>query len=110
VVSDARAQQAREHHRAAGADEESARRHRQQRDALVRRLRAEDPQRWSYGALAGAVGCSPELIRVILTGDPRKRCKRCKGLGVIPDFTKWDDYHGEPKPKPCPDCGGQPSA
>jgi hypothetical protein len=110
VVSDARAQQAREHHRAAGAAPASARRPPPQPDALVRRLRAEDPARWSYGALAGAVGCSPELIRVILTGDPRKRCKRCKGLGVIPDFTKWDDYHGEPKPIPCPDCGGQPSA
>jgi hypothetical protein len=31
-------------------------------------------------------------------------CQRCKGRGVVPDWTNWDAYHGEPKPKPCPDC------
>jgi len=71
VASDARAQQAREHHRAAGADEASARRHRQQRDALVRQLRAEDPQHWTYPALAAAVGCSEELIAAIVKGRTR---------------------------------------
>ncbi len=63
---DARAQQAREHHLAASRVDSDARRHRDQRDALVRALRAEDPVRWSYGALAKAVGCSRELIRDIL--------------------------------------------
>jgi hypothetical protein len=43
-----------------------------------------------------------------LTGPPAEppRCARCKGRGVVPDWTNWDAYHGEPKPKPCPDCGG----
>lgn len=31
-------------------------------------------------------------------------CGRCRDLGVVPDWTNWDHYHGEPKPKPCPDC------
>ncbi|QLQ17111.1 MAG: hypothetical protein HZY73_01005 [Micropruina sp.] len=58
------------HHQAQDALEVAAR-YRDQRDDLVRRLRAEDPQRWSYSALAKAVGCSPELIAVILK--PRKK-------------------------------------
>lgn len=66
MASDARAQQAREHHRAALSALDDAARHRAQRDALVRQLRAEDPAAWSYGALAKAVGCSPELIAVIV--------------------------------------------
>jgi AraC-like DNA-binding protein len=36
--------------------------HRRQRDRLILQLRAEDPRRWTYLALARAVGCSPELI------------------------------------------------
>lgn len=43
-----------------------AERHREQRDQLVRALRRDDPARWSYSALARAVGCSPELIAVII--------------------------------------------
>lgn len=66
MVSDARAQQAREHHRAAVADDQSARQHRDQRDRLVKQLRAEDSERWTYPALAAAVGCSPELIAAII--------------------------------------------
>ncbi|GAB3465306.1 hypothetical protein [Actinophytocola sediminis] len=65
-VSDIRAQQAREHHRAAEAALELAEQHRQQRNAMVRRLRESDPRRWSYQALAKAVGCSPELIAAIV--------------------------------------------
>ena len=63
---DARAQHAREHHEAAARAEALAGQHRDQRDDLVRRLRAEDPSRWSYAALAKAVGCSRELIRLML--------------------------------------------
>jgi len=37
-----------------------------QRDQLVRQLRREDPEQWTYVALAQAVGCSPELIAVIV--------------------------------------------
>jgi len=69
--SDARAQQAREHHEAAARALEEAARHREQRDALVRALRKEDPDRWSYKVLARTVGCSPELIAVILK-QPRR--------------------------------------
>ena len=74
MTSDARAQQAREHHRAASYAEQDAARHRDVRDQLVRSLRAEDPTHWTYRALAGAVGCDPQLIRWILKGDrDRKR-------------------------------------
>jgi hypothetical protein len=72
VVSDARAQQAREHHRDQLADETSARRHRDVRDRLVKQLRAEDPGRWTYTALAKAVGCSPELIAAIIKDRVRR--------------------------------------
>lgn len=69
MVSDIRAQQAREHHREAAGLTEQAARHREQRDRLVRLLRADDPERWTYPALAAAVGCSPELIaHIIRTG------------------------------------------
>lgn len=68
VVSDIRVQQAREHHRAAAAASGEAGRHRQQRNWLVRELRAADPHRWSYPALANAVGCSPELVAAIIQG------------------------------------------
>lgn len=41
---------------------------RDQRDALIRRLRADDPATWTNVELAKAVGCSPELIFRILQG------------------------------------------
>jgi hypothetical protein len=66
VPSDASVQQAREHHRRAAEALALAERHRQQRDALVRRAREEDPDRWSYGALAAALGCSKELVAAIV--------------------------------------------
>ena len=66
MTSDIRAQQAREHHRESAGLSEQATRHRVQRDELVRQLRADDPQRWTYPALAKAVGCSPELIAHII--------------------------------------------
>jgi AraC-like DNA-binding protein len=66
---DIRAQQAREHHRESGGLTGQAARHREQRDRLVRQLRAEDPAAWTYPALAKAVGCSPELVaHIIRTG------------------------------------------
>ena len=66
MVSDARAQQAREAHLASLAAVEQGEQHRQRRDALVKMLRSEDPDRWTYPALAKAVGCSPELIAHII--------------------------------------------
>ncbi|MFD9394192.1 hypothetical protein ACFWBB_26670 [Streptomyces sp. NPDC060000] len=38
---------------------------------------------------------------------PTPPCRRCRGRGVIPDFSQWDSYHGEPKPVPCPECTGE---
>lgn len=67
-MSDIRAQQAREHHRASADATTQAEQHREQRNRLVRALRESDPQRWSYAALAKAVGCSPELIAAIVKG------------------------------------------
>ena len=65
-VSDARAARARELHRKALEADELAARQRAERDALIRRLRAEDPKKWSYGALAAALGCSRELIALVV--------------------------------------------
>jgi AraC-like DNA-binding protein len=47
-------------------DEASAKSHREQRDAIVRQLRAEDPKTWTLGTLARDIGCSRELIAYIL--------------------------------------------
>ena len=68
MPSDPAIQQAREHHRRAAEALALAERHRQQRDALIRRAREDHPGRWSYGALAAAVGCSKELIAAIVKG------------------------------------------
>jgi hypothetical protein len=68
VTSDIRAQQAREHHRASADSTAQARQHQEQRNRLVRELRESDRDRWTYAALAGAVGCSPELIAAIVQG------------------------------------------
>lgn len=73
MVSDPRAQQAREHHRQSRDAGGLAAQHRAQRDQLVRQLRAEDPQRWTYPALAAAIGCSPELVAAILKPRDRRR-------------------------------------
>jgi hypothetical protein len=65
-VSDSRAARARELHRLAAEADALAASRRSERDRLVLQLRAEDPQRWSYTALAAAVGCSRELVALIL--------------------------------------------
>lgn len=65
-MDDVRAAQARQHHRAAGEVDSSAARHRYVRNQLIRALRADNPQRWSYTALARAVGCTPELVAAIV--------------------------------------------
>ena len=61
-----RAATAREENRLAAEAGRSAGLHRERRDHLVRQLRAEDPDRWSYSALARAVEVSPELIAHIV--------------------------------------------
>jgi hypothetical protein len=64
-TSDARAARARELHRKAAEADELAARYRLERDRLVHRLRAEDPARWSYTAIATAIGCSRELVALV---------------------------------------------
>ena len=63
---DVRAARARELHRKAAEADELAARHRAERDRLILALRAEDPSRWSYGTLAQALGCSRELVALVL--------------------------------------------
>lgn len=71
MSDDILAVQAREHHRLAGRAEQDAARHREQRDRLIRRLRDEDPARWTYAAIAAAVGCSPELVAAVVKAQTR---------------------------------------
>lgn len=67
-MSDPRAALAREAHRLALEADSQAARHREQRNRLVRQLRAEDPARWTYVAIARAVGVSPEMAAAIVKG------------------------------------------
>jgi hypothetical protein len=66
--------------------------------ALLRRISAHGcwtPERMT--SLRGELGMpDPPPTPVV--------CPRCKGHGKVPDWTNFDQYHGEPKPKPCPDC------
>jgi hypothetical protein len=68
---DARAQQAREFHRRLVEAENRAEELRAQRNRIVRTLRAEDPERWTYSALAAAVGCTKETISAVIQGRTR---------------------------------------
>jgi len=61
-----RAAQARREHRAAAESDAAAARHRENRDTLIRQLRRDDPDTWSYSALARLLGCSSELIAKIV--------------------------------------------
>ena len=67
-MSDPRAVLAREAHRLAGEHGALAEQHRETRNRLIRRLREEDPRRWTYAALAKAVGVSPEMAAAIVKG------------------------------------------
>lgn len=68
MPSDARAQQAREAHRLSGLAARQAAQYRETRNRLVRALRAEDPETWTYPALAAAVGISAEMVAAIVQG------------------------------------------
>lgn len=84
-------------------------------DAEVERLRAKVARVEALAdnarrlpKYAGLVSAG-ELLDALSGPDPTQECNRCRGLGYVPDFKNWDDYHGEPKPKPCPDCGPKPT-
>jgi ribosome-binding protein aMBF1 (putative translation factor) len=66
MPSDVRVAAAREQHRAAADAVAGAAQHREARDGLIRAAYADGG--WSYAALAGAVGCSPELVAAIVRG------------------------------------------
>lgn len=66
MASDPRAALARREHHASQVSEGEADRHREARDELIRALRRDDPETWTYGALARAVGCSPELVAYVV--------------------------------------------
>lgn len=76
---EARAAQARELHRRAAETQQLAGEFRARRDALIRRLHAEDGM--TYRQLAAAVGCSPDLIKSICLGrvGPGTRGRRQAG-------------------------------
>jgi hypothetical protein len=65
-TSDSRAARARELHAKAAEADQIAARYRAERDKLIHQLRDENPQRWSYGAIAAAMGCSRELVALVL--------------------------------------------
>jgi hypothetical protein len=68
MPSDIRAQQAREFHRRLQESEARSADLRAQRNRLIRELRAEDPEQWTYSALAAAVGCKRETVAAVLQG------------------------------------------
>jgi AraC-like DNA-binding protein len=63
---DIRVAAAREHQRLSREAGSLAARHIQQRNHLVRALRNEDPEGWTYLKLAKAVGLSEELVAKII--------------------------------------------
>lgn len=68
MPSDARAAAAREHHRRSLAAGATAKQEQEARNRLIRQLREEDPESWTYGTLAKATGMSPELVAAVLKG------------------------------------------
>lgn len=75
-MSDPRAAQAREAQRLSREADKLGAQHREVRDRIVRELRAEDPKRWTYTALARAVGITPELVSAIVH---RRTSRRRRG-------------------------------
>ena len=58
--------QAKKLHRASISDSDRAAQRRAQRDELIVQLRTEDPSTWTYARLGNELGCSPELIALIM--------------------------------------------
>ena len=59
---------ARKAHLDAIASRDESKRFRQIRDEYIRQIRASDPKRWTYEAIADQVGCSLELVAFIVRG------------------------------------------
>lgn len=71
MPSDPRAQQARDLNRRLTDSEALADDLRAQRNRIIRELRAEDPGRWTYAALAREIGCTRETIAAVIQGRTR---------------------------------------
>jgi hypothetical protein len=69
---DPRIAQARQLHAGSLADLSSAADKRTARDELVRQLRSQDPNHWTYARLGREIGCSAELIALIVRGVSQK--------------------------------------
>jgi hypothetical protein len=72
-VPDARLTLARTLNSQSAGDLASAKEKRDQRDKLIRRVRAEDRDYWTYERLAAEVGVSKELIAYIVKGGSNVR-------------------------------------
>lgn len=75
-MTDSTLLQAREAHRLAGEADRLARQHRGVRDRAIRALRADDPQRWTYAAIAQATGVTAELVAAIIQQRSPRRKRR----------------------------------
>jgi hypothetical protein len=73
---DIRVALAREKNRLARAFGQQADLCREQRDRLICELRDEDPEKWTYTALASGVGISPELVAKIIRTRPDQQAGR----------------------------------
>ena len=58
--------QAKRLHRASISDTTRASERRAARDELIVQLRTQDPSTWTYARLGAELGCSPELIALIM--------------------------------------------
>ncbi len=54
--------------------------------------------------MGGMAWAAENLTRALDGPPPPPHCSRCRDQKIVPDWSNWDAYHGEPKPKPCPAC------
>ena len=71
-TDDVLAARARVLHEEAIAMDRRSRQLRDERDLLIRKLRVNDPQRWSYGTLAKVIGCSRELVAAVVKASKKR--------------------------------------
>lgn len=74
------------------------------RIAAVRAALVELEAENGYGGYGDGLWRATSRVRAALDGPPPPACSRCRDQKIVPDWSNWDQYHGEPKPKPCPDC------
>jgi len=67
-------------------------------EAEIRRLHARCRLTHKFTGTGCVCSCHGERIGVMAD------CQTCRGRRVVPDWKNWNHAHGEPRPKPCPDC------